>query len=160
MKKLTLWIFTGILLAFLACDNETNEPTPTIDLKAESISFTLISQTNKTTGTVSVNGVIKNVGDKFQSGANQQSAALYVKPLSGQSRLLTKVDFQTLEVGESLQLSATVPWNTTTEFQPDFILRIDYDPDIHLDENKHNDDKNPDNNSLTKSGYEINALFN
>lgn len=159
MKKLKLWFLTGILFTVLACDNETPEAVPTIDLAAESITYELVSQDSKFTGMVSVKGVIKNVGGKFQSGQGQQYAALYQKPHGGQLKLLAKVDFQTLEVGESLQVSSTAAWNVTTEFQPDFMLRIEYDPDILIDGNKHNDDRNPANNSLTKSGYGINDLF-
>lgn len=76
MRKLNIWIFT-----MLACDRETPEA-PNIDLATESVTFELVSQNDKFTGTVAMKGVIKNVDDKFRSGQGQQIAALYGKLLS------------------------------------------------------------------------------
>ena len=58
MRKLNIWIFT-----MLACDRETPEAAPNIDLATESVTFELVSQNDKFTGTVAMKGVIKNVDE-------------------------------------------------------------------------------------------------
>lgn len=160
MKNLNLLLLTIIFFVAFSCDDETTEPTPNIDLSAESLTFELLTHDANFNGTVAIRGEIKNVGDDFQSGEGQQFAAIYEKPVGGTSKLLTKIDFTELETGESLHLSANIQWNAAIEFQPEFILQIVYDPDILIDNNLKNDDKNTANNSITKSGYEINELFN
>lgn len=51
-------------------------------------------------------------------------------------------------------------WDTTIEFQPEFILRIVMDPDITLDGNLNNDDVNFNNHQIILQGNQINSLFN
>ena len=54
-------------------------------------------------------------------------------------------------------------WNSSSptegEFPPDYIVKISYDPDILIDGNPDNDDCNPGNNEVTRSGAGINTLL-
>jgi len=162
-KTLILILITFILLS---CDNEDDSSTtePNIDLKADSITFS-VEPITQFTGDVTITGTITNIGDDFSSGVGQQNIRLYQKQLGAAEPgdLVASVSFQSLEAGESIQVSYTRFWNRSSpaegEFPPDYILLIDYDPDLLIDGNDNNDDSNTENDTLIKSGSAINDLF-
>lgn len=155
---------------FVSCDptddSVTIEETPSIDLAAESITFT-ITKTTQWEGTATITGTIKNIGDNFSSGTGQQTIYLYERslgtPTTQSGNLVATKRFTELANNETLEISYSRPWNSSSpaegEFAPEFILEISYDPDLLLDSNKNNDDRNFDNNNIMESGIEINNLF-
>lgn len=158
MKRTTPLAAIALLCMLAACDREEADPVPDIDLEASSLAFEIISR-NGLEGRVAVRGKVRNNRDHFISGEGQQVAALYEQPIGGQAKLLTKVNFHLMEAGEIIDVATIINWDAAIEFPPDFILRIEYDPDILTDGNKQNDDRNSANNALIKSGSEISALF-
>ena len=69
------------------------------------------------------------------------------------------IEFESLSVGETLEIKFETDWDITNEFQPDFIVYIGFDPDLYLDGNPQNDEGEPSNNTLERSGYDINDMF-
>ena len=147
----------SLLLAsvLLSCDND--DPAVTIDLQAEKIEFSVVP-TSEFAGVATITGTVKNIGSNYASGSNQQLVNLYEN-----STLVKSIPFQNLNAGESIQISYSRAWNSSSpaegEFPPDYRLEIAYDPDILIDGNPNNDDKNSSNNSKTESGRAINELF-
>lgn len=150
----------------VSCDPSDDNPKPVIDLKAESITFSVV-KTTSFVGVATIKGTIKNIGDAFVSGDNQQGIILYERALgtpSGQSGVVVaKKSFNSLDVGETLEVTYSRTWNVGSpaegEFPPEYILVIGYDPDLYIDGNEHNDDINHENDRLTVSGNGINILF-
>ena len=69
-------------------------------------------------------------------------------------------DFEDLAPGETVTVSFTkVGWSTVNEFPPDYRVFIVYAPDIFMDGNDNNDDCATSDNTLERSGSEINDLF-
>lgn len=157
-----LSLLIGVTL-FISCDPNDDSPEPIIDLKAESLTFSVV-KTAPFVGVATIKGTILNIGDTFASGDNQQSIILYEKILgTPMGVVVARKSFKNLEVGETLEVSYNRIWNSSSpaegEFPPEYTLVIGYDPDLYLDGNVHNDDVNSENNRLTKSGKGINRVF-
>ena len=163
-------IITLSLLTFTSCDSDDdsdNTPeTPFIDLKADAITFS-VEPTSQFEGYATITGSIVNIGDNFSSGTGQQIISLYERslgtPTNQPGDLVASLDFTSLAAGEKLEVSYTRTWNSSSpaegEFAPEYILRIDYDPDLLLDSNVHNNDSNNTNDSILVSGHIINSMF-
>lgn len=157
-----------ITLLIVNCDNEddSSDPPPNIDLKADAITFS-VESISQFTGDATIKGIITNIGDDFSSGEGQQIIRLYERqlgtPTNQSGELVASVSFQSLAAGENLEVSYTRLWNRSSpaegEFPPDYILRIEYDPDLLIDGNDNNNDSNVENNTITESGSAINDLF-
>lgn len=128
-------------------------PAQTIDLKAESITFTLSRRIDANRAMIKVIGTIKNVGtEKYVSNQKQQSAALsesYSSTSTATNPQLKKEQlFSTLDPGATVVVTYELEWNKSNEFPPLFVLNLSYDPDILIDGNPKNDDKNPGNDKI------------
>ncbi len=130
------------------------------DLFAEAINFSVIRvDAGGSTGTVKIEGVVRNAGTSdYNSNANQQIALLYEQILGGKTTLVARQPFKDLAVNATVIFSYTRRWNRSDEFPPTYTLIISFDPDIYIDGNNNNDDSNTANNKLSKSGEAINAL--
>lgn len=165
MKNSIYFSAIFITLSLASCNpDESPEETPIIDLEATEISFTIDKET-QFTGTATLTGILTNIGEAYSSNANQQGLQLYQSGngQSGGGDLVAMQTFQNLMPGETVTVSYTRPWNTSSpaegEFPPSYTLRISYDPDIFIDGNPNNDDSDLDNNVVVKSGSGINELF-
>ena len=173
LVKKTFKILTVIALGLTtltSCDpsDDVNDApqTPSIDLKAEHIIFS-VDPTSEFAGNATITGNIINIGDDFSSGTGQQTISLYERPLgiptTQLGNLVASLNFTTLAAGQKLEVSYTRPWNSSSpaegEFPPEYILVIDFDPDLHIDGNEHNDDSNSANNKIEVSGTLINDMF-
>lgn len=168
LKFLTVFVFA--LFAFTSCDpsddSEDTPETPSIDLKAEFIIFS-VEPTSQFAGNATITGNIVNIGDNFTSGTGQQIIRLYERslgtPTNQPGTEVASLAFTSLAAGEKLEISYTRAWNSSSpaegEFAPDYILLIDYDPDLHIDSNEHNDDSNNANNRILVNGHLINSMF-
>ncbi len=129
-----------------------------IDLAAESINFSVVNVMDRFNAVVKIEGVVRNVGRlNYTSGTKQQSALLY-EDNGGILRLVASQSFQNLDVNATAKVSFTRNWNKASEFPPNYILIISFDPDIYMDANTNNDDANNANNKFSRSGGEINLL--
>ncbi|MDH7448445.1 hypothetical protein [Aquimarina sp. 2201CG14-23] len=162
LKKLTLLLITVL---FISCDSDDTATIGTIDLEATSITFTIVKD-DDFTGTATITGTITNIGDSnFNSSTGQQAIRLYQRSLGAAApgSLVGTVNFTNLNAGETLTVSYSRPWNSSSpaegEFPPDFRIILDYDPDIFIDGNDNNNDEDLLNNDLTVSGSGINDLF-
>jgi len=140
---------------YIAC-RQLRCPDPAV----EAIDMEIVSLTSRFEGQVRITGRMKNLGGPFDSGAGQQSLQLYEQYTGG---LVAHVDFEDLDLGETLEVSYVRHWNASSpsegEFPPKYMVVISYDPDIYMDGNERNDDCNSDNNVLERSGWDINDLF-
>jgi hypothetical protein len=128
---------------------------PEIDLAADAVNYRLVSKTNPSNGTIEIEGVIKNVGTRtFTAGANQAFAQLFEY-----NTLLAKVPITSLAAGAVVRVKKQQSWRTGLEFPPSYRVSVVYDPDILLDSNTANDDRNALNNSGTRVGSGIDQLF-
>ena len=154
-------------MIFISCDPIDDDPKPTIDLKAESITFSVVKTTDDYHGVATIKGTVKNVGDDFASGDGQQTIYLYERSLGTPTNQLgievAKKPFKNLSAGEILEVTFSRNWYSASpaegEFPPEYILIISFDPDLYIDGNLNNDDTNHANDELLKSGSGINALF-
>ena len=168
LKFLSVFIFA--LFALTSCepsdDADDTPETPSIDLKSEFIIFS-VEPTSQYAGNATITGNIINIGDDFNSGAGQQVIRLYERslgtPTNQPGTEVASLAFTSLAAGEKLEISYTRHWNSSSpaegEFAPEYILLIDYDPDLLLDSNLHNDDSNSSNNRILVSGHLINSMF-
>lgn len=126
-------------------------PTQAIDLKAESITFTLSRRIDANRAMIKVIGTIKNVGtEKYVSDQKQQSAVLSESYSSTATNPKLKKEqlFSTLDPGATVVVTYELEWNKSNEIPPLFVLNLSYDPDILIDGNTKNDDKNPSNDKI------------
>lgn len=133
-----------------------------IDLKAESITFSVVRRIDANRAIIKVEGTIKNVGtDKFVSNQNQQGAMLGEAinfnglPFTRKNEKL----FAQLNPGQTVKVSYEIEWSKSNEFPPFFVLYLNWDPDIRLDGNPKNDDVYPKNDKIIIDGKNtINAI--
>jgi uncharacterized protein YdeI (BOF family) len=126
-----------------------------IDLKAESITFSLVRRIDDNRAIIRVTGTIKNVGrEKYVSEERQQGVNLseiqsstFPNPV-GPTTVKKDQLFATLDPGATMQISYDMEWNKSNEFPPVFRLNITFDPDITMDGNTKNDDSVYANNKL------------
>lgn len=141
-------------------------PNPAIDLKAMSITFTLIRRIDDNKAIIKVIGTIKNVGTQnYVSRENQQGVNLSEVQSStfpnavGPTKVKVDRLFSTISAGGIFQISYEMEWNKSNEFPPIFVLNVTYDPDITSDGNTSNDDTVYTNNKLEVDGKAtINAI--
>ena len=162
MKKIKLLPIMFFAL-FLSCDKDDETATEqTIDLAANDISYTLVSQSSPNTGVVRITGYVKNIGNAEFNSSNGQQVAQLLEKIPGTTTFI-EMAFEDLpnniEANEEVSFSYEREWDTTLEFQNEIILRIFYDPDIFIDGNPNNDDADSTNNSLSIFGNAINSLF-
>jgi hypothetical protein len=129
------------------------------DPAAQRIDFRIVSRTSQFAGSVEIVGVVKNLGGgAYESQPNQQMMHLYED-----ARLVKHQAFHNLAPGQEVTIRYTRSWNSASpaegEFPPTYKLVIVYDPDITKDGNPKNDDCVWANNTRTRSGTGINALF-
>jgi len=154
------------MILFVACDSDDDSILiSSIDLEATSITFSITKDTDFT-GTATIKGVITNIGDAdFNSSIRQQTINLYQRNLGAPAPgdLVEVVRFANISAGDSLAISYTRPWNSASpaegEFPPEYRIVLDYDSDIFIDGNDHNNDRDLTNNELTVSRSRINDLF-
>ena len=165
MKTLKLIVLASIAIIAISCDDDDPVSALDIDLQATAINFSIEKETDFT-GTATITGIVTNIGsENFVSTTNQQRILLYERPFGSSTAgtLIGEVNFTSLNAGEQLTISYTRNWDASSpgegEFPPNYVLQIAYDPDITIDGNENNDDKNLSNNSLTESGTAINDLF-
>lgn len=161
LKKLTMVILVFTCI-FSACDNDDDKDEEIIDLKADAITYSMVTQTSATTGEVRITGHIKNVGNtNFSSSLGQQTAFLIERTLgtTTETTMATANLPAIINAGNEITFSYTRNWDTTIEFQNEISLKITYDPDIFIDGNPKNDDVNLNNNTLILEGNTINSLF-
>lgn len=164
----TRWIAVVLLCAapllFAGCERAV--PKFLIDLAADSLDFKLVRRDCEFSGLVRITGVVKNVGKgNFDSGRGQQSAALYQDGPTGTASKtpVARVQFEDLAAGETVEVTYDRTWNASSpnegEFPPTYRLQILWDPDILIDGNDNNDDTNPSNDKITRSGSDINDMI-
>jgi len=172
MKRALLVIGSSLFLGSIAAAQPTPpKPLPSIPMKpiyfqcidpaATEVDFSLVTKKSKSTGTVRIKATVKNIGNAaYVSKPDQQEAQLYeVRPGTNNPTLIARQRFQNLDPGDSVSVTTDRSWNTADEFPSTFRLVIAYDPDIRADGNPKNDDCRMNNNTLDKSGSEINGLF-
>ncbi len=139
---------------------------PAIDLKAMSITFTLIRRIDDNKAIIKVIGTIKNVGTQnYVSRENQQGVNISEVQSStfpnavGPTKVKVDRLFSTIPAGGTYQISYEMEWNKSNEFPPIFVLNITFDPDIRADGNTSNDDAVFTNNKLEVDGKAtVNAM--
>lgn len=133
------------------------------DPAAQSITFEVVTRTSTFRGLVRITGTVRNLGGDFDSNPGQQVVQLYEEPLGGRARLVATQPFVDLAAGGEVRVSFERAWDASSpaegEFPPNYLLVIDYDPDILTDGNANNDDCQTANNSLERSSSAINELF-
>ncbi|WP_188606875.1 hypothetical protein [Aquaticitalea lipolytica] len=157
----TIKIFSIVILSFFLSSCDKDDDPQTIDLEATTIDYELVVTTSPTTGEVRLTAIVTNIGNSnFNSSSGQQFIQLSRRELGSTAETVLETNnFTVLNRGDEITLVVVINWNTAIEFQPEFILRISYDPDILLDDNPNNDDTNSTNNSFVLSGFDINGLF-
>lgn len=137
-----------------------------IDLKAESITFSVVRRIDDQRAIIRVTGTIKNVGtQKYISTERQQGVNLseiqsstFPNPV-GPTTVKKDQLFSTLAAGATFQISYDMEWYKGNEFPPIFRLNVTFDPDITMDGNTSNDDAVYANNKLDIDGKAtINAM--
>lgn len=161
MKSLKI-LFTVFVAIFLfSCDKDDDKVTPIIDLEARTIDYELVTTPTSTTGEVRLTGRVTNIENtNFSSDSRQQFIQLSRRPLGSTTEtVLEQNDFTAIAHGDEITLVVVINWDIANEFQPEFVLRISYDPDILTDGNTNNDDSNSSNDVFVLSGFDINSLF-
>lgn len=123
----------------------------TIDPAVMDISFKTVK---RSTGDIlRVTGTIKNKGGKhYTSGANQQNIQMWESYSSVNRKMVKQLRFNQLNSNSELQIIYERPaFKNSKEFPPDYMVFIEYDPDIRADNNTNNDDAVLSNNSMTKN---------
>ena len=104
--------------------------------------------------------MIRNVGRAaYVSGPRQQSVELIEESPGTPPRAVASRTFTNLAPNGTLRLVHRRGWDTGTEFQPRYRLRLAYEPDIRTDANPRNDDCGLGNNEAVLEPERINALF-
>jgi hypothetical protein len=134
-----------------------------IDLVAQDIVFSIVSRKDKKSGSVKIEDIVKNTGSSAYNSAPEQQIALLYEEVPGTApRLVASQNFQNVPAGGTVKVSFTRNWNRSatdlSEFPPNYILVIVFEPDIYIDGNDQNNDSNTTNNRLSKSGAAINSL--
>jgi hypothetical protein len=123
------------------------------DPAAQRIDFSIVSRTDPWTGRVRITGVVKNIGGAYESKPGHQDIRLFDASTGVE---LAKKDFANLAPGQEVTVTFERSWNSSSpsegEFPPTYKLVILYDPDGTKD-------CNGNNNEITRSGADINAMF-
>jgi hypothetical protein len=141
-----------------------------MDLAAYEIRFEIVQRYSQYNGRVRITGVVKNIGaGAFSAGPNQAKAYLYqmffgvICAQATNDDIIAQRSIDNLAVGATIELSWESDWHSTSqvegEFPPRYCLLIRFDPDVYNDANEYNNDGNPNNNKIDRSGADINAMF-
>lgn len=129
----------------------------TIDLAARLVGRT---EPSRGVGIIEIVGVVRNVGRvAYVSDPRQQSVELIEEQPGVSPRAVEDRTFTNLAPNATVRLVHRRSWDTSTEFQPRYRLRIVYEPDIRSDANPRNDDCGLANNEAVLEPERINALF-
>lgn len=129
----------------------------TVDLSARLVGRT---DPSRGVGIVEIIGVVRNVGRAaYVSEPRQQRAELIEEQPGTAPRGVATQAFTNLAPNATRRLVHRRGWDTATEFQPRYRLRLVYEPDIRTDANPRNDDCGLDNNETVLEPARINALF-
>lgn len=144
-------------------DPDTSRTASPPDLSASQIDFTLLNRSSSFAGQVQIVGRVENLGGPYGSNPGQQRALLYEVSPGGNRQLVASADFDSLTVPNTIELSYIRDWNAAAaaegEFPPSYELILSFDQLLYQDGNPSNDDSNPRNHQLMRSGSEINTLF-
>ncbi len=104
-----------------------------------------------------IRGQVKNIGSgNYVSRNNQQVLFLHEV---GKSHHITNWHFSRLNRGQVKNVHVPVINQPGGEFVPAYELALSFDPDIYLDKNPANDDRNRRNNQATVSSRTLSAAF-
>ena len=138
-------------------------PPPTmacrVDPSVTDLLFAIVNRTSRTTGVVSITGVITNRGNRdYVSEIQQQSIQIFENGVVK----LTK-PFQYLNPNGQEFIVFQRNWDTAANAQggkpPTYRVRIVYSADVLTDANPNNNDCDLTNNLMSRSGDRITALF-
>jgi len=102
-------------------------------------------------------GELKNVGKAdYKSRRNQQVLFLHEV---GKSHHITDWHFSRLNHGQVKNVHVPIKNHPGGEFVPAYELALSFDPDIYMDKNPANDDRNRRNNQATVSSKTISTAF-
>lgn len=125
-----------------------------VDLSVISAKAVLISTSDKIHGSVKIEGQVKNTGvNNYVSKPGQQEVVI----MEG-NKVVARKAFQNLSKGAVIKISYTTKWNIANEFNPDYTVQINFDPDLYVDGNTKNDDKVSTNNKEKLPAVQINAV--
>ncbi|MGH7563272.1 MAG: hypothetical protein ACREK5_02480 [Gemmatimonadota bacterium] len=111
-------------------------------------------------GIIEIVGVVRNIGRAaYVSDPRQQSVELIEEQPGISPKAVEDRTFTNLAPNATVRLVHRRSWDTSTEFQPRYRLRIVYEPDIRIDANPRNDDCGLANNEAVLEPERINALF-
>lgn len=111
-------------------------------------------------GIIEIVGVVRNIGQAaYVSDPRQQSVELIEEQPGISPTAVEDRTFTNLAPNATVRLVHRRSWDTSTEFQPRYRLRIVYEPDIRTDANPRNDDCGLANNEAVLEPERINALF-
>ena len=120
----------------------------------------LARKTAPTRGFIQIVGIARNVSRAaYVSEPGQQTVELVEEQPGNPPRVVRTQAFTILAPNGTVRLVHRRGWDTSTEFQPRYRLRLVYDPDIRLDANPRNDDCGLGNNEAVLEPERINALF-
>jgi len=104
-----------------------------------------------------IKGQVKNVGNAdYVSRNNQQVLFLHEV---GKSHHITDWHYTRLNRGQVMNVHVPVRNHPGGEFVPAYELALSFDPDIYLDKNPANDDRNRRNNQATLSSRTLSGAF-
>jgi len=116
-----------------------------------------VSRNTNGTYNFTIHSSVKNIGTtKYISRPNQQSLYLY----EGRSRLVKRWGFSRVNRGQTLNFSQSFRNRPGGEFVPSYKAQLVFDPDIYMDGNRANDDKNRRNNQATLRSNTLSSAFN
>lgn len=143
-------------------DLNASQPSSPPDLSVSQIDFTLLNRRSAVAGQVQILGRVENLGGPYRSNPGQQRALLYEVSPGGGRQLVASADFDSLMAPNTIELTYTRDWQAAAAeggSPPSYELILSFDPRLDQDGNPSNDDSNPRNHQLMRSGSEINALF-
>lgn len=131
------------------------------DLAVVDIKFSIVQRYSTFRGKVRISGVVKNIGKADY--ISRPGSQMIVLDAGDAAHPLKTVPFTNLKMGQSITISYETDWDSASpnegEFPPTFRVYLSFDPDISMDSLKTNDDCNPSNNHMSKSGVDINKML-
>lgn len=116
-----------------------------------------VHQNANRTYNFTIRGQLKNVGNAdYVSRRNQQVLFLHEV---GKARHITDWRFSRLNRGQVMNVHVPVRNHPGGEFVPAYELALSFDPDIYIDSNPANDDRNRRNNQATVSSRTLSGAF-
>ncbi|HEB55915.1 MAG TPA: hypothetical protein ENI98_06340, partial [Gammaproteobacteria bacterium] len=116
-----------------------------------------VHKNSNNTYNFTIRGYVKNVGTvNYVSRQNQQVLFLHKV---GSSQHIADWHFTRLNRGQAMNVHVPVINQPGGEFVPSYELALSFDPDIYMDRNSANDDRNSRNNQATISSRTISGAF-